>query len=162
MKLVMKEAEMKYFEDYFYLRSDTHNMIWSGHKELPDHERLQKWFKENLERNDRKTFLFFSEGKIAGYLYLDDKPDKCMDIGYGVHHTYNGRGFGTEIIQRAIDHCSTHSVKCIEAWVADSNKASIRVFEKNGFHSTKEKKEVVFASSGKPEPFTKYIFPIAN
>ena len=163
----MVKAMQIHFDDYFLLRCDRNNVLWSGHKQVPDFDRLKDWYLKNIVREDRLFFLAYqniTEGGILGYLYMDIigiKKD-VIDIGYGVHQSMNGKGYGTEIINFACNYWKSNlrNIKLIEAWVAVKNIGSIRVFIKNGFVKTEETKYMLFEKTGENELFQKYNFNI--
>lgn len=61
-----------------------------------------------------------------------------MESSYGVYYPYNGRGYGTKIIEFSNRYGKLLGMIEHIAWVSGQNIASKRVFEKNGFVKTKE------------------------
>jgi len=55
------------------------------------------------------------------------------DIGYCVHKSQWGRGFGTEIVRLAVDWVRAQGGKRVTAEVADANRGSRSLLEKCGF-----------------------------
>jgi RimJ/RimL family protein N-acetyltransferase len=163
----MVKAMQIHFDDYFLLRCDSNNVLWSGHKQEPDFDRLKDWYLKNIVREDRLFFLAYQnikEGGILGYLYMDIigiKKD-VIDIGYGIHQTMNGKGYGTKLINFACNYTRNNirNIKLIDAWVAENNIGSKKVFAKNGFSKTNETKLKIFEINAQEVLFEKYILKV--
>ena len=57
-----------------------------------------------------------------------------IEIGYSVIPSYQNKGYATEIVRALVDiACKDSRVKRISARTTDSNKASCKVLDKNGF-----------------------------
>lgn len=74
-------------------------------------------------------------GEVIGNLSFKGlEADGILEIGYGMHPEYEGRGFMTEAVSVTVRWAATRSgVKRIEAETEDGNAASKRVLEKAGF-----------------------------
>lgn len=60
--------------------------------------------------------------------------NKTFEISYALDDPYQGQGFGSKAIKAWIDEATRHSFgKCLFAVVDETNKASIRILEKNSF-----------------------------
>ncbi|WP_153207718.1 MULTISPECIES: GNAT family N-acetyltransferase [unclassified Flavobacterium] len=164
--ITAKRASKDDFESYFFLKSDEENILWSGHSSAPVKERLFDWYIKNINRKDRYFFLFFDEyssSRSIGYLYLDiiGDFDNIIELGYGVHSDYKGKGYGTQIIKFAKDFAMNDLIfiKHFQAWIASDNIGSIRVVLKNYFQKTDETKYVKFGD-GSEKLFEKYMIDI--
>jgi RimJ/RimL family protein N-acetyltransferase len=160
----MVKALPEHFEDYFFLRCDENNILWSGHKQAPDHDKLKSWYLQNITRADRLFFLCYEDKKIIGYLYMDSIGEKkdIVDIGYGVHESMAGQGYGTRIVDFAYEYARKNikGARYMNGWVAEDNAGSVKVFLKNGYAKTPESKEIPFEKTGKKMRFFKYILEL--
>lgn len=155
--LTIERARESQYDDYFFLRCDENNILWSGHPTAPDYDKLKKWYYENIQKTERHFFLCYNDQKIAGYLYLDHITPETLDVGYGVHHTMTGKGLGGRIIEYATAFAKqTPGIKCVTAWVADENIASVKVFLKNAYCKTNETRSVRLEKAGQTFLFHKY------
>ena len=169
MSIYFKKCKKEDFKSYYLLKCDKENIIWTGHKNKPNKNKLILWFNKQLKRTDRIIFLGKSKeysNEALGYLYIDiieqDSYEKIVDVGYGVNSKYTKRGIGTNIIKFAIDYVTNNLpfVDTITAWVAYNNIGSIKVFLKNKFIKTKEIKKEFFEGFNKEVLMEKYIYKI--
>lgn len=71
--------------------------------------------------------------RIGTCCIFPDEGREEYDIGYCVHKSQWGRGFGTEIVRLAVDWVRTQGGKRVTAEVADANRGSRSLLEKCGF-----------------------------
>ncbi|MBB6455348.1 ribosomal-protein-alanine N-acetyltransferase [Salirhabdus euzebyi] len=116
--------------------------IFSGNYELGDHisfylSQLQNdpsmlgwgvWFVVDKESNT-----------VIGDIGFKGKPNDhhTVDIGYGVHPTYQGKGIATEAVRGLIDWAFQQNVEIVTADCLQDNIPSIKVLEKIGMTKTK-------------------------
>jgi [ribosomal protein S5]-alanine N-acetyltransferase len=82
------------------------------------------------------TAIAREENKMIGDLCICGEPNEAgeIEIGYGTYDEFQGRGFMTEIVSGIIIWAKTQSVvKSIIASTEQTNMASFKVLEKNGF-----------------------------
>jgi RimJ/RimL family protein N-acetyltransferase len=82
------------------------------------------------------TAISKAENKMIGDICFVGEPnsDGEVEIGYGTHDEFEGRGFMTEIVGGIIEWSKTQKiVKSIIASTNKMNTASFRVLEKNSF-----------------------------
>lgn len=113
-------------------------MEWSYYPPLLDN--LYKYVEMCVHDENRFVFLAYNDkNECVGYVYCDiDDNQKMMESSYGVFYPYNGRGYGTQIIDFSNRYGKLLGMTEFIAWVSEQNIASNRVFEKNGFVKTKE------------------------
>lgn len=163
-----KLATESNFDEYYFLKCDEENILWSGHKSAPDKNNIYEWYLKNIARNDRHFFLFWDSENfdhIIGYLYMDVVGDKndTIDTGHGVHSNCGGQGYGTQIIRFALDYATDNmpDIQYFQGWIANDNIGSIKNVLKNGYYKTDETKPVPFAN-GEVKTFEKYMIDIRN
>lgn len=164
--ITAKLATKEDFDSYFFLKSDEENILWSGHDSAPDKEKILDWFLKNIVRKDRYFFLFFDEEhfeNVIGYLYMDivGEESNTIDTGHGVHSKCGGKGYGTQIIQYALNFAKEKLpvIKYFQGWIAEDNIGSIKNVLKNGYYKTDETKYVKFGD-GSEKLFEKYMIDI--
>lgn len=92
------------------------------------------------KREERTDFVFGifekKESELTGVIGLNniDWKNKVGEIGYWIGEKYWNKGLATEAVKKMLQFCFEESnLKLVYAKVYESNKASIRVLEKNGF-----------------------------
>lgn len=164
--MIAKLAEEQDFDFYYKLKCDDENVLWSGHMNAPDKEKLKNWFLVNIKRDDRYFFLFFNEENkhdIIGYLYLDVVGDNMdtIDTGHGVHSSHTGKGYGTIILQRGIEYAKKElpQIHYFQGWIMSDNIGSIKNVLRLGYYKTDENKII---KTGKDEEklMEKYLLKI--
>ena len=97
------------------------------------------WWLEMVELNEGKTGVFRAivvDGRIVGSISVerDGNSRGRGEIGYMLNTDYWSRGIATEAVSQICKIAFEKlSVDCIGAKVYESNMASVRVLEKNGF-----------------------------
>jgi dihydrofolate reductase/RimJ/RimL family protein N-acetyltransferase len=87
-----------------------------------------------------------SDRVMVGDLCFFGEPDANgnIDLGYGTHEAFQGKGFMTEMINGIITWAKSQAtVTSITASTNTSNRASISVLKKNGFLKTDETNQTV-------------------
>lgn len=166
MEIYLRKCTLNDFESFHFLRCDKENIYWTGYKNKPKRQELEKWFTQQLGREDRIIFLANNKfnDEVIGYLYLDIVAQKndIIDIGYGVHSKYKSQGIGTKIIDFAIDYTKNNLrfISQMDAWILETNISSIKVILKNCFLKTDLTKSIFLESTNKKEVMRKYICKI--
>lgn len=83
-------------------------------------------------------FLFLKSGETVGDLCFKGLcPDGAVEIGYGLHPAFWGKGYATEAVTAMTEWALQQpGVKVIEAETEPDNTASRRVLQKAGFLPT--------------------------
>ena len=168
MNLVFKKCDREDFEDFYILKCDEENIYWSGHRDKPNKDNLNRWYKEQLSRGDRIFFIIRSEGIIepVGYLYLDIAGDgsNIIETGHGVNSIFKGKGIGTQLIKYALEYTQSNlkDIRIIEGWIMEDNIGSIKNVLKNGYKDTGENKWINVQGSQKEKKFKRYIYRIKD
>ena len=95
-------------------------------------------FLRDLEAHPRSFFLSaFTESGVVGNVGCRMSPATvaahCGEIGIGILEAYQGVGFGTELLGRAIDEAARVGLVNLTLRVRTFNAAAIRLYEKLGF-----------------------------
>jgi len=114
----------------------------SGWQEVDTIEKAHEWIKARNEESEVFAIHYVPESALVGFLFLNGEyysDTNLIDIrlGYLLSEEIWGKGLGSELIKGLVVACeNAGNVSSISGGVEISNKASIRVLEKNGFSST--------------------------
>ena len=161
IKFDLIRADSDCFRDLYFLKSQEHDVFWSGYLNKPDEDDFKVWYDCQLKRNDRLIFLarnISNKTELLGYLYIN-LFEKHIELSHGVNSDKQGLGVGTCIINFATNFClSTKNNLVVEAWIIEANVPSIRTFEKNGFRFTGRLKKSFQSSFEKEVILKNYKF----
>jgi UDP-2,4-diacetamido-2,4,6-trideoxy-beta-L-altropyranose hydrolase len=119
---------------------------WEDHKE---------WFSKKLSDPSCKIFIAEDAGAPLGQARFDLKNGKAV-ISVVVDSEKRGQGYGTALIKQGTERClQATEADRVDAYIKKGNDASIRAFEKAGFHfcaETTVKGEPSFRFSTSREP----------
>lgn len=91
------------------------------------------------------------QGKVAGSIGVTAREDiyrKSIEVGYFIGEPFWGKGIATKAVELIIEYIRRHyDVVRIFAEVFETNKASMRVLEKNGFHLEGIRKKAVIKNN---------------
>lgn len=138
--LLFVPLQTRLSNDFYKLRCDENNIRWSGHITPPFKGILDKFVEQCIHDQNRFVFLAYNDvNECIGYVYCDvDDNQKVIESSYGVYYTYNGQGYGTQIIEFSNRYGKLLGMQDHIAWVSEHNIASNRVFQKNGFVKSNE------------------------
>ena len=133
--VTLRPATVEDFAFFFRLKCDVDNVVWSGHAEPPQWQRLQAWYGEQLcDGSARSMYVGTCGERRIGYVYIDDHDDTTLEMTLGVATSEAGRGMGRSLLTLAIEILvAAGERRPAEAWIFEDNKASIRAFEAAGF-----------------------------
>lgn len=135
-----KPKDSDYKELYDLKTNDQVRKYLGGAK--PEDE-FKKNFKEILSAKKPEAYWIVREKAtelFIGLLSITDHHDKeYYEVSYELHPNIWGKGYGTEVTQRAIQYAFEElNLDKIIAETQKKNKASIRVLEKVGMKFEKE------------------------
>jgi RimJ/RimL family protein N-acetyltransferase len=99
----------------------------------------EQWLSLNVGITPVLNFVIEVDGQFAGSIGMVPKTDvyRCnMEIGYWLGEPFWGKGIATKAIEKICDLIANDHphINRIYAEVYETNKASMRALEKNGFH----------------------------
>ncbi len=109
---------------------------WQG---IDTIEKANEWIKARNEDSEVFTIQYAPENLVVGFLFLNGEyssdPNLIdLRLGYLFSEEVWGKGLGSELIKGLVEWCEkAGNISSISGGVEISNKASIRVLEKNGF-----------------------------
>lgn len=125
LRLIIETDKEEYFELPGNLGETVLNALW----------------KNALFSENSITFAAVEKrtGKMIGTGSVNNRTENCLELGYEVLESKQGRGFGTQILLGLIRMARPYSdVKKIIARVRADNSASIHIIEKAGGVKTAE------------------------
>ena len=115
------------------LTPDVTRALPPGWQNMTSVEDALAWIDAQSSEGEASAVLDRESGKVVGCLLLSpDGPD--LRIGYFLAETAWGKGLGSELIGGLVRRCSaTPGLRSLIGVVEESNPASMRLLEKNGF-----------------------------
>ncbi len=150
------------YDDYYLIRSEKKNLFWTGYSEAPDYNNFFNWYKNRTTDNDKDLYLLFNKKQCIGSLNID-YYSQFVYIGYSVKEEFEGKGYGTYLVDNAIK-VITESRRfgdekfLIKAWINYQNVGSIKVVEKNGF--IKSDVTEIRKRFGKAEKYYEFVLEV--
>lgn len=99
-------------------------------------EKHEPWFKRKyIEDTANACFVLDYGGETAGYCRFDSENDSFR-VSVALDPAYHGKGFGSLFL---IEACAQFGKdKNLVAEIKNGNESSVKIFEKAGFHITRE------------------------
>lgn len=94
----------------------------------PDHRPL--WVAEDMAQPERGAV-----GYLGFFHFMNERPGYFItaDLAVYLHPSYQGKGLGTYLLQRAIERAPALGIETLTATIFSSNDSSIALFRKMGF-----------------------------
>ncbi len=93
----------------------------------------EKWFNKKLKNQNSRMYIFCIKKKFVGQVRFDKVKNKNF-ISYSVDKKYRRKGYGKEILKKAINKIKKQiKFKEVYAKVKKNNIASIKIFESLSF-----------------------------
>ncbi|EPE61906.1 acetyltransferase family protein [Exiguobacterium sp. S17] len=73
-----------------------------------------------------------------GHLDVETEGDVVYIDSVAVDSAFGGRGIGTKLIQRVVEHARETNILAVTLNVDQGNPAAVRLYERLGFHKQKE------------------------
>lgn len=136
-------------EESLTKNTDNYN-IWRNLKDIFPHpytiEEAHGWVK--IVQISPETFAIVVDNEAVGgigILLKDDIYRKNAEIGYWLGKEYRGKGIISSAIIEIVDYAfKSYDIHRIYAGVFEYNLASMRIFEKAGFHQEAIRKQSLF------------------
>lgn len=132
------------------------NWNYTGSNDIPDKKRLKKWRKSFSDKK-AESFSFVAidtnQNKIVGSINSSFKNHGRLrhriDIGWGVHPSYQGKGIGTKLLKESLKFAKQKGFKRAEAEAAIENIASVKLAKKCGFKIDGKREKGLLLDNGK-------------
>ena len=120
---------------YFDWANDEEVRQHSYNQHKIDFEVHEKWFLKRIE-DPHFTFLVFENYELipVGQVRIEKKENELAVIGISIDAKQRGKGYATQILKKAVrEYKRLHSSTKIEAFIKETNQASVAAFTKAGF-----------------------------
>jgi ribosomal protein S18 acetylase RimI-like enzyme len=97
----------------------------------------EPWQRTDFDRrfSEYVVSIIEREGRPAGALWLESKPDSIYIVELQVLPEYQGRGIGTAVVRHLIDEASRNGIPVTLSVVAANPRAKL-LYERLGFEVT--------------------------
>jgi ribosomal-protein-alanine N-acetyltransferase len=143
-RLVIRTYIREDIEHLFPLIKDnwelTKYMMWDSPSEIEE-----SYVQFDARYGQPHDCLFELDGNIIGRVSIRDIDieQKSANFGYWIHQNFQGKGFGTELLETLVKYCETElGIEKIVAETFTDNVASQKLLEKVGFVRTEFRKNV--------------------
>ena len=124
------------------IQKSTANYDWEIHPQAY----YVKWFSQKKQLN-QPVLVAKTENEVLGFGTYSQFRNKqgyqfCMEHSVYVKDDYQGKGVGSALLSRIIDHAKKQQIHVLVAGVDTSNEASIRFHQRFGFEVVGEMKQV--------------------
>lgn len=129
--------------------------IWNNLRNYFPHpyttETGQAWLEKNAGATPVVNFAIDLDGEAVGGIGLILNSDVYIlsaEIGYWIGEDYWGKGIATEALRQMVEYTFYYfDIVRLYAEVFETNKASMRVLEKNGFYLEGVRRKAVFKNN---------------
>lgn len=150
-RISIRELNVEDFDNLYEILSDPETM---AHYPNPwSQQKTKDWIDWNIESYKQNRFGMWAlycleSGKFIGECGItlqDIEGEPLPEIGYHVHKSRWGRGYATEAAKECLEYGFNNlGLDIIYTYAKSTNKASLKVAEKNGMKYIKTfKKEVM-------------------
>lgn len=151
-----KPGDEKGITNMIKIGFENKNWIYTGNNVSPDKNKIKKMRKDFANKNaERFSFIAIDtkNKKIVGSMTSSFKKigrlRHRIDMGWGVHPDYQGKGIGTRLLKESLKYAKKKGFKRAEAEMAIENKGSWRLALKCGFKIEGRKKKALLIDDGK-------------
>ena len=140
-------------EDLQELVAQANNInVWNNLRNYFPHpyteEHGKAWLEKVVDALPALNMAIEADGKLAGGIGIILNGDvyiKSAEIGYWLGEQYWGKGIATEAVRQMTEYAFYYfDIVRLYAEVFETNKASMRVLEKNGYYLEGVRRKAVF------------------
>lgn len=140
-------------EDLQELVAQANNInVWNNLRNYFPHpyteEHGKAWLEKVVDALPAINMAIEADGKLAGGIGIILNGDvyiKSAEIGYWLGEQYWGKGIATEAVRQMTEYAFYYfDIVRLYAEVFETNKASMRVLEKNGYYLEGVRRKAVF------------------
>lgn len=138
----LKHVEKFDFDFYYKLKCEKSAIDWGGWEYAPSRKRMLEHFESFLKRNlnEGRLYIIQEEGVSVGYIQYTFYGNEA-EIAIGIAEGNRGKGYGASGIYQAVNRLWGRYTSVI-AWIREDNIMSQKIFKKNGFVGTSEKRDI--------------------
>lgn len=94
-------------------------------------------FVKFIVSNNLSQYFAIENGEVVGWCDILPKSYEGLThvgvLGMGILKTYRGKGLGTQLLEKAVEHAKLNGIEKVELDVYESNLGAIALYEKLGF-----------------------------
>lgn len=94
-------------------------------------------FIEFIVSQNLSQYFAIEDGEVVGWCDIIPKSYEGLThvgvMGMGILSAYRGKGLGTQLLEKAIEHAKLNGIEKVELDVYESNVGAIALYEKFGF-----------------------------
>jgi RimJ/RimL family protein N-acetyltransferase len=132
------------------------NWNYTGSNDLPDKKKLEK-MRKSFSDKKAESFSFVAIdtkqhkiiGSISSSFRKKGRLRHRIDMGWGVHPDYQGKGIGTKLLRESLKFAKQKGFKRAEAEAATENIASVKIAKKCGFKIDGKREKGLLLDNGK-------------
>ena len=140
--LILKKVDSSDIDFLFNLRNKDYIYSISLNPKPITYEEHINWIEPIIsnENENRMLYVILCGNKKAGQIRFDVLDKKIVDVNISVLKEYHGKGIANFALEEGIQKMEKKNVVKILAEVFETNPASIKFFEKQGFQRVKDVK----------------------
>ncbi|MDI6723954.1 MAG: UDP-2,4-diacetamido-2,4,6-trideoxy-beta-L-altropyranose hydrolase [Methanobacterium sp.] len=133
-KIKIRTANTEDINNVYELSNENEVRKNSFNTDKIEFEHHKKWFKDKLEDPDAVFLIAESSTEFLGQVRFDLEGNEAT-ISISINKDFRELGLGSIIIKKSIEYLKLNipHIKIIKAYIKESNKKSINLFEKMGF-----------------------------
>lgn len=135
----MRLATAEDSERLFAWRNDPETRRASHNTDVVPPERHAEWLEKTLRRNDQILLIAMLHDEPIGTVRFDRRPDSYFEVSINLAPEVRAKKLGAACLGAACDFVLAKKSAGFHAEIRSENAASIRIFERCGFHETGRK-----------------------
>lgn len=166
-RIILAGARSSDFDEYYRIRCSPADIYWNGFTSAPESSSFKELFlsrtvdsRFELPEDRNLYFIRLVENGSSfinvGFIQLI-KHENSVEIGYSITEEYQGNGYATEALCKAVELAKPYSDRIIVK-IRDDNIASQKVAIKSGFIRTDTYIEKIYPVAGRIRLRT-YLYP---
>lgn len=132
-RLILRDWQVSDADDYYemFKDPDVQNM---GAKICSTYQESLRSVRVLNQCQECWAIVLKNSGVVIGSIWLENRPDSCKEIEYGIAKRYQNNGYVTEAIKRVLEYSFTElALSSVVAYIYIDNLKSIKVIQKCGF-----------------------------
>ena len=119
--------------------------IYLGRLQAPPIEAVRERVHQQI-KEDITHFVLLADDVVVGWCQIHPLQREGWThvggLGIGIHKEYRGKGFGKELMRKALENAKEKGLERIELEVYTTNTAAIHLYESFGFEVEGKKRKV--------------------
>jgi len=163
-RLILRDFVENDFDDLYEYLSDFKTLEFEPYKPM-NSKQVKLELQKRIKSNEYLAVVLKDENKVIGNLYLGNRKNNTIELGYVFNYKYWKNGYGIEACECLINSLFKQDIKRIYAECDPINKNSWHLLERLGFIREEYLvHNVYFFKDEKGEPIWKdtYVYGLNN